>query len=342
MRDMQRGGGKAARILLGLLAVVIASVLLAIGLFLLVSDGGCFPVPASSSGTALNGQSRLIRAENVLALAMPAIFSIRGQTETKAPEKTTPAATQAMAPSSGRIAVESLSKTQEPGKAEAAPAAAGPLVLIYHSHTHEAYRQEGGYTYIEVSSWRTSEQDKSVVAVGEYLAEELSTRYGIQTLHDTTDNEGSDYYNSYPTSLKMIEKDMKQYPTIQVLIDLHRDAYSGESGKNDVAIVDGQRTAKVMFVVGTGEGKTGNGFTVKPDWKQNLSFASAVTSDMEKYAPQVIKPIRMKTGRYNMHMSNRTLVVEVGHNMNTLEEAKNAVPFIAKAIADVIAEFTSP
>jgi hypothetical protein len=85
MHDMQRGGGKAARFLLGLLAVVIASVLLAIGLFLLVSDGGCFSVSGSSSGTAEEGRNRLIRAENILALAMPAIFSVRGQTGTTVP-----------------------------------------------------------------------------------------------------------------------------------------------------------------------------------------------------------------------------------------------------------------
>lgn len=345
-------GNKIARFLLGLLAILIASVLLALGLFLLVSGGNCSPgsaffnesLPASGeingSGNDAAGGRGLIQPENIVSLALPAIFGIAPDVNSSQAEDGTQQAVnvQEDVPVPIKIEIEKLSSEVAQAVAPIQPTGEGPLVLIYHSHTHEAYRQEGDYTYVEVGSWRTGEQDKSVVAVGELLAQELSQKYGIPVLHDTTDHERNDYNNSYPQSLKTIQKDMMQYPGIKVLIDLHRDAYTGESGKNDFVMVNGNKAAKVMFVVGTGEGKTGNGFDIKPDWKENYKFASAVTEELKKSAPDLIKPIRVKTGRYNMHMSKRTLVVEVGHNMNTLEEAKNAIPCLAEAIASVMLE----
>ena len=93
-----------------------------------------------------------------------------------------------------------------------------------------------------------------------------------------------------------------------------------------------------MFVVGTGEGKTGTGFAVKPNWKQNKALADLLTAEINKIAPGLCRPVRVKSGRYNQHVSDAALAIEIGHNKNTLEEALNAAGYLAKALANVLTQ----
>jgi len=217
----------------------------------------------------------------------------------------------------------------------------GPQILIYHTHTTEAYRMTDKDTYVKTTEWRTNDKTKSVVAVGELLTQTLENKYGFSVIHDTTNHEPPKLATAYSRSLVTMQKYMKKYDSLEVMIDLHRDAYNDvEAGKDDVVTIDGKRCARVMFVVGTGEGSTGQGFDIKPDWKSNYALANAVCKELNKMCKNFTRPIRVKTGRYNQHLTNKSMLIEVGHNANTLEEAKNSIPYVAKALAAVLQKET--
>ena len=208
----------------------------------------------------------------------------------------------------------------------------GPQILIYHTHTLEAYRQIEGKEYVEAGAWRTNDEDNSVLAVGEVLKKELES-YGYTVLHDKTNHEPPSLKTAYSRSLETMEKYAKEYPSLQVYIDLHRDAYNDvEAGKKDFVTVNGEECARMMFVVGTGEK-----YDVKPNYESNYKLALAVTNELENICKGITRPIRVKTGRYNQQVSDMCLLIEVGHNANSLEQAKNAAKYAALALSRVIA-----
>jgi stage II sporulation protein P len=233
--------------------------------------------------------------------------------------------------SSGDVQVE-LTTPQIP--AAFVPAGASPQVLIYHTHSYEAYDKQSGQDYLETSQWRTKDNDFNISAVGEALSKQLSAKYGIVALHDETDNECSQLGTAYSRSLKTMQKDLSENPGLKILIDLHRDAYSAGINPHTVT-VNGKQAARVMIVVGTGAGQTGVGFTIKPDWQKNLLLAQAITDRLNAFDPQLARKVDIKTGRYNQHLSTGAILIEVGDNKNTLDEALATVPFLAQAIADV-------
>jgi stage II sporulation protein P len=208
----------------------------------------------------------------------------------------------------------------------------GPQIWIYHTHTLEAYRQIAGQEYVEAGSWRTEDEDSSVVAVGEMLKAELES-YGYTVLHDMTNHEPPSLKTAYSRSLETMEKYAKEYPTLQVYIDVHRDAYNDvEAGSKDFVTVDGNECARMMFVVGTGEK-----YDVKPNYESNYKLALAVTNELESICKGFTRPIRVKTGRYNQQVSDMCLLIEMGHNANALEQAKNAAKYAALALSRVVA-----
>lgn len=219
------------------------------------------------------------------------------------------------------------------------PIGQSPQVLIYHTHSHEAYTKMEGQDYVEVAKWRTVNNSYNVAQVGEELAVMLSTKFGIAVLHDKTDNEYPKLGTSYSRSLKTVKKDMEVNKDLKILIDLHRDAYNTSIDPSTVTI-NGKKVARIMLVIGTGAGQTGVGFTDRPDYKKNLVLANAVTDKLNQFNSDLARKVSVKTGRYNQHLSTGCILIEVGHNKNTLEEALNAVPFLAQAIADVYNEMT--
>lgn len=209
--------------------------------------------------------------------------------------------------------------------------AQGPQILIYHTHTLEAYRQIDGREYVEAGKWRTEDHDSSVVAVGETLKRELEA-YGYTVLHDTANHEPPSLKTAYSRSLDTMEKYAKEYPALRVYIDVHRDAYNDvEAGRKDFVTVNGEECARMMFVVGTGEK-----YSVKPNYESNYKLALAVTGELEKIQKGFTRPIRVKTGRYNQQVSDMCLLIEVGHNANSLKQAINAAKYAALAISRVV------
>ena len=203
-----------------------------------------------------------------------------------------------------------------------------PAVLIYHTHTTEAYTKTAENPYKESGQWRTEDNTKNVVAVGEALKEILETQYGIRVLHDTTDHEPPKLASAYERSLLTMRRYKQEYPSIVLFLDLHRDAYNAEQAPTDYLIINGKETAKLMFVVGKGEQ-----YEEKPYFDSDFALASLISDHLNTIDPKLCRPIRVKTGRYNQHVAPNCLLVEVGHNANTLEQALAAMPYLAESIA---------
>ncbi|MBQ9941758.1 MAG: stage II sporulation protein P [Christensenellaceae bacterium] len=206
----------------------------------------------------------------------------------------------------------------------------GINVLIYHTHTTEAYRQTDDCTYVESGQSRTAEADRNIQRVGEELKTQLEA-LGFGVIHDTTDHEPPKLATAYSRSEVTMLANKEKYPDIDLFIDLHRDAANVQTQQDDVVTVDGQRCARIMCVVGKGEK-----YDQKPNWQANYSLAQAVCAELEGARKGFTRPIRLKPGRYNQHISDMCLLIEVGHNANTLGEALCSMPHLAKAIADVV------
>lgn len=204
-----------------------------------------------------------------------------------------------------------------------------PTVLIYHTHTTEAYTQTNDNPYVETSSWRTNETDKSVVAVGKALAERLRREYGYCVIHDTTNHEPPKLSTAYERSEETMRAYAAKYPTLRLFIDIHRDAYTvtGEP-TSDYAVPYGDETCRVMCVVGEG-----TNYEIKPHYAENLTLAQRLTERLIAMDERLARPVRIKSGRYNQHIYPACLLIEVGHNANTLEQALAVVPYLADALA---------
>lgn len=208
-----------------------------------------------------------------------------------------------------------------------------PSVLIVHTHTTEAYTQSAGWTYTETDPLRTLESTHSVVRVGEKVAQVLTER-GISVLHDATCHDYPDYNSSYSNTKATIERLLTQYPTIQVVLDLHRDAIVDAAGNpvgRTVTLKNGTAAAELMLVVGTDQG----GLT-HPGWQENLSLALKLQAAGSLHHGDIFKAVDLRTERFNQHLSPGALLVEVGAAGNTLPEALAAAELLATSLADVL------
>lgn len=209
----------------------------------------------------------------------------------------------------------------------------GPQVLILHTHTSEAYTQTAGWTYEESDPFRTTQSDHSVLRVGKELAYALENR-GISVVHDGSCHDYPDYNGAYARSLERTQALLRQYPTIQVVLDIHRDAVVDEDGlplRLTTNLPDGQTAAQVMLVVGTNQGGLSH-----PDWEKNLSFAMKIQALAGRNCPDLFRDLNLRTERFNQHLTPASLLVEVGTAGNTLPEALAAIPVLADAIAGVL------
>lgn len=209
-------------------------------------------------------------------------------------------------------------------------------VLIYHTHTYEAYEQTDE-RYKETEKWRTADNEHNVVRVGETLAALLRS-HGMEVVHDQTAFEPPNLSTAYTRSLNMLETRSASGESYDLYIDLHRDAYAASyTGPNTVS-VGGVNVAKLMMLIGKGEGQTGQGFDVKPDWEGNLLIAQGVTDLINAQAQGLCRDVCIKSGRFNQHVANGCILIEAGNNKNTLAEVLAAMPYLADAIAQVMGE----
>lgn len=203
-------------------------------------------------------------------------------------------------------------------------------ILIYHTHTYEAYEQ-GQQNYQETERWRTADSGYNMVRLGEELAQ-LLRGLGYAVEHDTTAFEPPQLSNAYTRSLAMLEQRAEAGESYDLYIDLHRDAYvEGQAGANTVSI-GGTEAARLMLLIGKGEGYTDAGYDQKPDWEANLACAQSITDALNQQVPNLCKEVRLKSGRFNQHVARNCVLIEVGNNRNTLQQALAAMPYLADAI----------
>ena len=210
----------------------------------------------------------------------------------------------------------------------------GPQILIVHSHGSEAYSQSDGDAYEESDPYRTTDCTHNVVKVGEEMAT-VFRAHGLQVIHDTTLFDYPSYKEAYDRSKAAVEQWLEQYPTIQVVLDVHRDALEGSNGEiyKMVSTEAGEKVAQVMLVVGSSGG--GADF---PQWKDNLAFAVLLQRNLVRGYTSLARPVVLRNSRYNQQLLPGSLLVEVGGHGNTLTEALAGARLWADNVARTLLE----
>ena len=206
-------------------------------------------------------------------------------------------------------------------------------ILIYHTHTWEAYEPTAEESYVPTERWRTRDTNYNIVRVGAEL-EKCLTALGFEVVHEQGVFEPPVLSTAYNRSLEMLEAYTQRGETFDYYIDMHRDAYSeGVYKTNTVTGTRGEEVARLMMLIGKGTGETGGvGFDVKPQWEKNLVLAQEITDALNDLIDGLGGHVKIKTGRFNQHISTHAILVEVGNNKNTLTQALNAMPYLAQAI----------
>lgn len=201
-----------------------------------------------------------------------------------------------------------------------------PAVLIIHTHTTESYTKTGE-SYLETSAFRTLDEGYNMVSIGDRVAQILE-EHGIPVLHDRELHDYPSYNGSYVHAREAIEAYLAQYPTIRLVLDLHRDA-SGDLNNQirPLATVNGENSAQLMLVMGTNASGTNH-----PGWEENLALGLKLHIQLEKQAPGITRPISLRSQRFNQDLTSGSLLIEVGAAGNTHEEALRAAEQLALAI----------
>lgn len=207
-----------------------------------------------------------------------------------------------------------------------------PQVLIVHTHGSEAYTASGSDTHTESDPGRTEDTDFNVVRVGDELEKAL-TEKGISVVHDRSLYDYPSYTGSYGRSYSAVKEYLEEYPSIKIVIDLHRDALVGDDGTvyKTVAELEDCDSAQVMLVVGSDFCGLEH-----PNWRENFKLALRIQSVMNEKYPTLARPICLSQYRYNQNLSPGSFIVEVGCSGNTLQEAITAVTLFADSAAEVL------
>ncbi len=201
----------------------------------------------------------------------------------------------------------------------------GPKILIYHTHSQEGYKDS---VQGDVST--------SVMALGAELARLLTEKYGILTMHHTGCYDVPDHANAYANALPHLEQILRENPSVEVVIDLHRDGVSETT--HLVTELNGKPTAQIMFFNGlsrtTSQGDLA--YLANPYIEDNLAFSFQMQLAAAEYYPGFARKIYLKGYRYNMHLVPKSMLVEVGAQTNSFAEAKNAMEPLADLLAIVL------
>lgn len=215
---------------------------------------------------------------------------------------------------------------------ELAPKADGRVeVLIMHTHATESYEGYDSEYYDTRNTWRSTDNNENMVAVGNVIEEELR-KAGIGVVHDTRQFDYPSYNGSYDRAAVAVKEYLAQYPDIQLILDVHRDGIQRDATTivKPAAEIDGEPAAQIMILCGSDPGVG--------DWGENLRTAAAVTNLLESRYPTLTRPIYFSTGRYNMDLSGGTILLEFGSQANTLEEALTSARLTGQALGEWLQE----
>lgn len=201
-------------------------------------------------------------------------------------------------------------------------------ILLYHTHTTEAFQGET----------RTQDNSRNVVAVGEKVAAELEAA-GFGVVHDTTCHDYPSYNGSYDRSGETIQRNLEQYPGIQVAIDIHRDALgTSDARTKPTVMVNGRKAAQIMIVSGCDDDGT-IGF---PDWEYNLRLAVRCQQAVSDLYPSLARPLSFCPKKYNEHMTHGSILVEFGTDASTLDEVLYSGELFGKALVQTLLGLVEP
>lgn len=204
-----------------------------------------------------------------------------------------------------------------------------PQILIYHTHSQEEYADS-----VE------GDPSTTVIGVGDYLVQLLQERYGYQVMHitDTFDivDGQLDRSAAYNYAEPVISQTLQEHPSIEIVIDLHRDGV--DASKHLVTEVNGKQTAQVMFFNGLSRTNQNGEISYLPNpyIEDNLAFSFQMEYLAKQYYPGYTRCIYLKGYRYNLHLRPRSMLLEVGAQTNTVEEAKNAMEPFADLLYKVL------
>ena len=211
-----------------------------------------------------------------------------------------------------------------------------PKVLIIHTHATEAYSEDGAIFYEsdvdEIA--RSSDNEENVVSLGKLMSDMLNEK-GIPTVHCTIMHDSLQSKDSYLRSQKTIMEYLMKYPSIELVIDLHRDSIMKPQGEliRPVTLVDSEAVAQVMCVVGSEWGGESC-----PAWQDNLSLALKLRERLNADYKNLCRPTELREYTYNQELSKYSMMIEIGSSGNSLEEAKRAVALVTNALVGIIAQ----
>ena len=210
-----------------------------------------------------------------------------------------------------------------------------PAVLIFHSHTSEGYEMIERDWYAVDYSARSNDESINIVRVGTEIANYLE-KAGYTVIHDRTIHDDS-YSDSYPNSRKTVKKHLEEHPEIQIVLDIHRDSITQNDGSKikPLNTIGGKKAAQLMIITGAEEGKVKD----FPDWEYNLRFALQLQKKCEDMFPGLMRPVLFSQRKYNMDMTRFSLLIEMGSEANTLEEACYSGRMLASALAALMDEY---
>ncbi len=212
-----------------------------------------------------------------------------------------------------------------------------PTVLIFHTHTTERYQLIDRNFYSTSYTPRTNDKSQNMVRVGDAICEQLE-KAGYNVIHDRIIHD-SKYTGSYAHSRAQIEKYLEKYPDIQIVLDIHRDAIQLSNGTKikPVTEINGKKCAQIMIISGCQE--AGNGVSDFPDWEYNLVFGLQLQKSLEDLFSGITRPLYFSPRKYNMNMSHCSLLIEMGSDANTLDEAVYAGKCLGVALASLMRNY---
>lgn len=211
-----------------------------------------------------------------------------------------------------------------------------PQVLIYHTHTTESFEPYSRNYYDKSFSCKTTDAKKNMISVGNAICKQLE-KNGIKTVHSTTIHDYPDYNSAYDLSYNTVSKILKKYPSIKVVLDIHRDAIEKENGLrlSPITEVNGKRAAQLMIIscADYADGSMG-----MPNYMDNLTFACSLQSQIETDYPGLDRPVLFDYRNYNQSLSTGALLIEVGSHGNSIDEAVYTGELLGKSLSNALSK----
>ena len=208
-----------------------------------------------------------------------------------------------------------------------------PQVLIVSTHTTESYMLEDRNYYTSKDATGSTDKTKNVVFIGSVIKKQLEEN-GIVCVQSDTIHDHPQFSGSYNRSAQTIKSYLKKYPSVKVVLDIHRDSVNNNDGTKikPTVTLNGKKAAQVMLVSGCMAGEVEN----FPNWRENFRLAIRLQQNMEVNYPSLARAVTFTPRRYNQNLTTGSLLLEIGTEANTLSEAAYSASLVGKCLSNVL------